>query len=77
MKKLTIWIIISTLVILIGYDAFVVLTEGTEASISSIIIVASYELPIIPFAVGFLCGHFFWRMKSNKDTSKIDKGWGL
>jgi hypothetical protein len=74
MKKLTIWIIISVLVILIGYDAFVVLTEGTEASISSIIIVASYELPIIPFAFGFLCGHFFWRMKPNKDTSKIDKG---
>jgi hypothetical protein len=49
------------------------LTEGTEASISSIIIVASYELPIIPFAFGFLCGHFFWRMKPNKDTSKIDK----
>lgn len=73
MKKTTIVLIISTVVLLIGYDAFIVLTEGTEASISSIIIVASYELPIIPFSFGFLCGHFFWRMKPNKDTLKIDK----
>ena len=74
MKKVTVWLIISTLIILIGYDAFVVFTQGTEASISSIIIVAAYELPMIPFCTGFLCGHFFWRMKPNKDTGKIDQG---
>lgn len=73
MKKLTIWIIILTIVILIGYDVYVVLVHGTEASISSVIITASYDLPIIPFVSGFLCGHLFWRMKANKDTVKIDK----
>jgi hypothetical protein len=73
MKKITIWVIILTIASLVIYDGLVILSEGTEASISSVIIVAAYELPMIPFVSGFLCGHFFWRMKPNKDTVKIDK----
>jgi hypothetical protein len=72
MKKTTIIVIILATIFLIIYDVFAIIKGGTEASISSIIITWSYEMPLLPFAFGVLCGHFFWRMRSNEDTRKID-----
>jgi hypothetical protein len=58
------------------YDAVAISQGGTEASISSLIITASYEMPFMVFCTGFfmglLSGHLWWRMKPNKDT--IAKG---
>jgi len=49
---------------------------NTEASISSLVIRSSYEMPLMVFlignAIGILEGHLFWRMKRNKDTIEID-----
>lgn len=71
------FIIIAILAVLV-YDAVAIHFGGTEASISSIIINASYKMPFMVFCISFplgvLCGHLFWRMKGNKDTAsnKLD-----
>ena len=63
-------------ILILVYDVIAIGQGGTEASISSLIITMSYEFPALPFGIGlligFLCGHLFWRMKSNKDTLSID-----
>lgn len=72
MKKVTQIVICIALVGLIIYDVIAIVQGGTEASISSIIITYAYKMPMMPFMVGFLMGHLFWRMRTNKDTKKID-----
>ena len=60
------------IVLILIYDAIAVYFGGTEASISSLIINASYQMPFMVFCVGFSMGilssHLFWRMRPNKDT---------
>jgi predicted tellurium resistance membrane protein TerC len=74
MKQITLIVLGAAFVFLIGYDMFAIGKGGTEASISSMIINFSYKMPMFTFGFGFICGHLFWRMRSNKDTQKIDKG---
>jgi hypothetical protein len=77
-KKVTFIGIPLIIVLILIYDVIAIVNGGTEASISSLIIKASYEMPFMTFMIGnfigILEGHLFWRMKSNKDTEKIDKG---
>lgn len=74
MKKYT-YIFIAVMVLVIAvYDIIAIYFGGTESSISSILIVYSYKFPAGTFLIGFVAGHLFWRMKSNKDTAEIDKG---
>jgi len=75
--QLVTFAIIPLLILLIlAYDVYAILVGGTEASISSLIITASYKMPFMTFMIGFLngvlVGHLFWRMRSNKDTKEID-----
>jgi len=76
-KKMTLFFIIACIFVIIIYDVYAIYIGGTEASISSTIIVWSYNMPLVPFAAGVLCGHLFWRMRENKDTTvvidKVDK----
>lgn len=75
-KKLTFIGIPLIIVIILIYDVYAIKVGGTEASISSLIIASSYEMPFMVFCIGFflgvLAGHLFWRMRPNKDTRKID-----
>ena len=48
-------------ILLILFDIFVIWLYGREASISRVVYQSSCEYPAIAFAVGFLCGHLFWR----------------
>lgn len=73
MKKTTSMVIVATIAGLILYDVFAIIQGGTEASISSVIIAFSYKMPMATFLSGFVCGHLFWRMRTNKDTKDIDK----
>lgn len=72
-------LIIVAIVLILVYDAIAIMNGGTEASISSAIIVMSYKHPsVVAFIclfTGILIGHLFWRMAPNKDTieSGIDK----
>lgn len=75
--QLVIYLIVVMVVAVLVYDAVAISQGGTEASISSAIITASYQMPFMVFCVGFfnglLAGHLFWRMKPNKDTQEMDK----
>lgn len=66
MKK-TYYFIIGLVIIIAGYDFFIIQAEGKEASISAVLIRWSYEYPSIPFLFGFIAGHLFWKMK-DKDV---------
>ena len=81
-KKLTqkvMLAIVGAVVAVLIYDAYAISQGGTEASISSQIIVLSYKQPLVPCLIGWfigvLMGHLFWRMRPNKDTisNGIDK----
>lgn len=73
--KLVALLILALIVIVLVYDAVAIHYGGTEASISSLIITSSYQMPFMVFCIGFflgvLSGHLFWRMRGNKDTSQI------
>ena len=48
------------------YDLSALLLGGMNATISRVVIDASYDWPAIPFAVGFLCGHLFFSMRARR-----------
>lgn len=73
MKKITGLILVAVVALLIVYDVVAIAKGGTEASISSVIISFSYKMPMFSFIFGFICGHLFWRMRTNKDTKEIDE----
>lgn len=51
---------------LLGYDAYLFISGGTEATISWFLYKASYEKPIMVFLtgniLGVLAGHLWWQM---------------
>lgn len=55
------------------YDVFVIVKHGVDYSISTKIIAWSYEFPVFTFAMGFICGHLFWRLRDSKKTKKLKK----
>ena len=73
MKKVTGLILVTVVSLLTVYDVIAIAKGGTEASISSVIITFAYKMPMFSFLFGFVCGHLFWRMRTNKDTKEIDK----
>jgi hypothetical protein len=74
MKSLTQKILGVLILALLVYDVIAIQKGGTEASISSVLISFSYKMPIFTFLAGIVCGHLFWRMRTNNDTKNIDKG---
>ena len=59
LKKITIVVIIAAIVILGGFDVVIAYLGGKESTISLVITDYSHKWPVIPFAFGFLMGHFF------------------
>ena len=63
-------------VLVLIYDWLAVKYGGTEASISSLLIVLFHKVPMAVVAVTgpffYLLGHLTWRMKGNKDTAALD-----
>lgn len=61
------------LVLLLGYDSYLFISGGTEATISWFLYQASYEKPFMTFMIGnvlgILEGHLFWQM--HKPTPKV------
>ena len=73
MKNITIKILAVLLLALLVYDVVAIQIGGTEASVSSVIITFAYKMPVFTFLSGVVCGHLFWRMRTNNDTKKIDE----
>lgn len=72
MKKTPIFIIFLVVIIAV-YDFYIITTEGKSESISAVLIKWSYEYPSIPFLLGFVSGHLFWRMKDKDVYGNISK----
>lgn len=58
-KRITAWFILAAVIIIIGYDAFVMYKAGNTATISHFMYTEAFKVPAIPFAWGLLMGHFF------------------
>lgn len=75
-KYVTFGFIPAVIAAILLYDVVAITNEGSGASISSLIIKTSYEMPFFTFTTGYfmgvLSGHLFWRMKPNEDTKEID-----
>tara|TARA_R110002126_G_scaffold14631_2_gene61113 strand:- start:534 stop:740 length:207 start_codon:yes stop_codon:yes gene_type:complete len=65
MSKTLIFIIFMVTSIVI-FDFYIIAAEGVQESISAYIIRWSKEYASIPFLIGFVCGHLFWRMSDKR-----------
>ena len=64
-------LIVTTGVIALGiYDLAAVTFGGVDASVSRFLLDSSMRAPLIPFTIGFICGHLFGRMFLVCDTCK-------
>ena len=59
---MTFAVIVGALVVLIAYDVYAAVRQAPGQTISEVIWHASLKRPVIPFAAGVLCGHWFWQM---------------
>lgn len=66
MRLTTKWIILGTIIALIVYDIFAYLF-GVNATLSVVITDFSFYSPWVPFAFGFLMGHWFFPAKRSQD----------
>lgn len=48
------------LVLVLTYEIWTIYTKDEGDTISEMVWTLSTERPVIPFAFGFLMGHFFW-----------------
>ena len=62
-KKVTAAVLLTTTVVLIGYDIAADLAAGSDATISWVIYTNATNRPALAFAAGFLNGHLFWVQK--------------
>lgn len=60
--NITIAFIIFLVVIIAVFDVWVIAKKGKQESISAHIIRMSHKHPSIPFLIGYVAGHLFWRM---------------
>ena len=65
MTRAAIFIIVTILAIAI-FDTYLILDEGTNASISNQLIEWSYDYPAFTFIMGFVMGHLFWFISNRK-----------
>ncbi len=65
MKKTVLFILIMVVAIVV-FDFYIIAAEGATESISAYLIRWSHEYPSIPFLLGFVCGHLFWRMSDKR-----------
>ena len=73
MKKYTALFILLIIVLIALYDTYAIVVGGTEASVSHMIIVWSYNYPAFTFLFGFAMGHLFWRMRDTKATKTLGR----
>lgn len=72
-KRITAIFVGVSLVVILGYDLLAIMQGGNEATISHLVITLSYQYPPIPFLVGFVMGHLFWRMSETKETAALTR----
>jgi hypothetical protein len=63
-QRITVIVIIVSIILLVAYDTVAALLAGSNGTISWVTWTAAHVYPVIPFGVGFLCGHLFWSQTS-------------
>ena len=71
MRNITKYVTAGLIVAILIYDVVAIQIGGTEASVSQIIIEWSYSVPAFTFAIGFIMGHLFWRLRDSKHTKSL------
>lgn len=69
MNKYTIAFMIFWVVIALAVDLFFAKKWGERGTISWQLVNLSHRWLIIPFLIGVLMGHFFWRLQVPPDTA--------
>lgn len=64
MRTLTLGLLFGCFTILVGWEVYLLATE--QELISVTILTTAKQQPALPFAVGFLMGHFFWVNKTGE-----------
>lgn len=59
-QTITWWFVTALVLVGIVYDVWIYQTHGSASTISWTVWCAAKEYPVIPFAMGILCGHLFW-----------------
>lgn len=59
--NVVLWILAIEVVAIICWDTWVTVRGEPQHTITEIVYRWSSNMPGLPFAVGFLCGHLFWR----------------
>jgi hypothetical protein len=65
MNKTIVFILLMVASIVI-FDFYIIYEAGATQSISAYIIRWSHDFPSIPFLIGFVMGHLFWRMSDKR-----------
>lgn len=68
----TLFFIIAMVFVIGIFDIYIIFKKGKTASISAYLIRSARKFPSIPFLLGFLAGHLFWRMP-DKDVEIEEK----
>ena len=64
--NVTKFLVILAFIVIFVWDSIVMFfAKDLDATISFSIYTISRQHPIIPFAIGVLCGHVFWPLSSN------------
>jgi hypothetical protein len=66
-RTITISILVAVTVALIGWDIYVAVVE-TPATISVIVLGWAQAHPVLPFAIGVVCGHLLWPQVVRRQT---------
>jgi hypothetical protein len=66
-KKVTISILITVAVLLIGWDIYVAISPPSGDTISEVILGFSRKHPVVGFAFGVLMGHLLWPQRIEKE----------
>jgi hypothetical protein len=69
-KKVTVILIFAAIIVLVGWDIYAAANAHKGDTISEIVFAASLKRPMIPFTVGFICGHLFWPQSKPKSGDK-------
>jgi hypothetical protein len=59
-RKVTIGILIATTLGLVAWDVYVAVNGVRGDTISEILLEFAQKHPVLPFAIGVLCGHTLW-----------------
>ena len=55
------WVFAIVAILIICWDTYFTVRDQPQHTVSEIFYQWSINMPALPFAIGFLCGHLFWR----------------